>query len=59
MVMVDKEQNTAVRIVFAIPGQEDQEKKECKKIPGYQGLKEQLESMWKVKSKVVLVVIVL
>ncbi|GAA6104550.1 uncharacterized protein LOC106513546 [Tachysurus ichikawai] len=57
IVVVDKEQKTAVVIDMAIPADSNIMKKEHEKIEKYQGLKEQLEHTWKVKSKVVPVVI--
>ncbi|KAF7666152.1 hypothetical protein LDENG_00119050 [Lucifuga dentata] len=57
MVVVDKEQKRAVVIDVAVPADSNIRKKEHKKIKKYQGLKEELECTWKVKSKVVPVVI--
>lgn len=48
---------TTVVIVVVIPAINNTTKKEYKKIDKYQGLKEQLQQMWKVKSEVILVVI--
>ncbi|KAF7655094.1 hypothetical protein LDENG_00060930, partial [Lucifuga dentata] len=56
MVVVDKEQKRAVVIDVAVPADSNIRKKEHQKIQKYQGLKEELERMWKVKSKVVPVV---
>ncbi|KAF7647953.1 hypothetical protein LDENG_00164190, partial [Lucifuga dentata] len=58
MVVVDKEQKKAVVIDVAVPADSNIRKKEHEKIEKYQGLKEELERTWKVKSKVVPVVIV-
>ena len=55
--MVDKEQKRAVVIDVAIPVDANIRKKEHEKIEKYQGLKEQLERMWKVKASVVPVVV--
>ncbi|KAF7663723.1 hypothetical protein LDENG_00203700, partial [Lucifuga dentata] len=57
MVVVDKEQKRAVVIDMAVPADSNIRKKEHQKIQKYQGLKEELERTWKVKSKVVPVVI--
>ncbi|KAF7654704.1 hypothetical protein LDENG_00066000, partial [Lucifuga dentata] len=56
MVVVDKEQKRAVVIDVAVPADSNIKKKGHKKIEKYQGLKEELERTWKVKSKVVPVV---
>lgn len=56
VVIVDKEQKTAVVIDVAILPDSNIGKKEHKKMEN-QVLKKHLEQMWKVKSKVVLVVI--
>lgn len=56
VVIVDKEQKTAVVIDVVILPDSNIGKKEHKKMEN-QVLKKHLEQMWKVKSKVVLVVI--
>ncbi|KAF7650224.1 hypothetical protein LDENG_00129190, partial [Lucifuga dentata] len=56
MVVVDKQQKRAVVIDVAVPADSNIRKKEHQKIQRYQGLKEELERTWKVKSKVVPVV---
>ncbi|KAF7666275.1 hypothetical protein LDENG_00113730, partial [Lucifuga dentata] len=53
VVVVDKEQKRAVVIDVAVPADSNIRKKEHEKIEKYQGLKEELERTWKVKSKVV------
>ncbi|KAF7670308.1 hypothetical protein LDENG_00271880, partial [Lucifuga dentata] len=58
MVVVDKEQKRAVVIDVAVPADSNIWKKEHEKSEKYQGLKEELEWTWKVKSKVVPVIIV-
>ncbi|XP_068190807.1 uncharacterized protein [Antennarius striatus] len=57
IVVMDKEQKRAVVIDVAIPADANIRKKEHEKIEKYQGLKEQLEQMWKVKVNVVPVVV--
>ncbi|KAF7648062.1 hypothetical protein LDENG_00162600 [Lucifuga dentata] len=57
MVVVDKEQKRAIVIDVAVPADSNISKKEHEKTEKYQGLKEELEWTWKVKSKVVPVVI--
>ncbi|KAF7665893.1 hypothetical protein LDENG_00129980 [Lucifuga dentata] len=57
MVVVDKEQKRAIVIDVAVPADSNIRKKEHEKIEKYQGPKEELEWTWKVKSKVVPVVI--
>ncbi|KAF7643158.1 hypothetical protein LDENG_00244290 [Lucifuga dentata] len=57
MVVVDKEQKRTILIDVAVPADSNIRKKEHQKIQKYQGLKEELERTWKVKSKVVPVVI--
>ena len=57
IVVVDKEQKKAVVIDVAIPADANIRKKEHEKVEKYQGLKEQLEQMWKVKASVVPVVV--
>lgn len=52
MVVVDKEQKAAVMIGVTIPA-DSHIRKEYEKTVKYQGLREQLEQMRKVKSKVV------
>ncbi|XP_060796653.1 spermatogenesis-associated protein 16-like [Neoarius graeffei] len=56
-VVVDKEQKSVIVKDVGIPVDNNIRQKEHEKIEKYQGLKEQLEQMWKVKSKVVPVVI--
>ncbi|KAF7643739.1 hypothetical protein LDENG_00234400 [Lucifuga dentata] len=56
MVVVDKEQKRAIVTDVAVPADSNIRKKEHEKIEKYQGLKEELERTWKVKSKVVPVV---
>ncbi|KAF7642383.1 hypothetical protein LDENG_00258740, partial [Lucifuga dentata] len=56
-VVVDKEQKRAVVTDVAVPVDSNIRKKEHKKIEKYQGLKEELKQTWKVKSKVIPVVI--
>ncbi|KAF7642863.1 hypothetical protein LDENG_00249420 [Lucifuga dentata] len=53
MVVFDKKQKRAVVIDVAVPADSNIRKKEHQKIEKYQGLKEELEWTWKVKSKVV------
>lgn len=53
MVVVDKEQKAAVMIGVTIPADSHIRKKEYEKTVKYQGLREQLEQMRTVKSKVV------
>ena len=54
--MLDKEQKRAV-VVDVIPADANIRKKEHQEVVKYQGLKEQLEQMWKVKADVVPVVV--
>ena len=54
---MDKQKKEAVVIDVAVPSDSNIKKKEYEKLEKYQGLKEELERMWKVKVKVVLVVI--
>ena len=56
IVVVDREQKRVVVIDVAIPADANIRKKEHEKIEKYQGLKEQLEQMWKIKADVVPVV---
>ena len=51
VVVVDKDQKTAVVIDVAVPSDSNIRKKEYEKLEKYQGLKEELERMWKVKPK--------
>ena len=53
IMVVDKDQKTAVMIDVALPSDSNIRKKECEKLEKYQGLKEELERMRKVKAKVV------
>ena len=53
--IVDKDQKTAVVIDVVVPSDSNIRKK-YEKLEKYQGLKEELERMWKVKAKVVPVV---
>ena len=55
-VIIDK-QKEAVVIDIAVPSDSNIKKKEYEKLEKYQGLKEELERTWKVKVKVVPVVI--
>ncbi|KAF7645372.1 hypothetical protein LDENG_00205860, partial [Lucifuga dentata] len=57
VVVVDKEQKRAIVTDVAVPADSNIRKKEHEKIQKYQGLKEELEWTWKVKSKVVPMVI--
>ena len=57
IVVVDKERKRAVVIDVAIPADANIRKKEHEKVEKYQGLREQLERMWKVKASVVPVVV--
>ena len=57
IVVVDKEQKRVVVIDVAIPADANIRKKEHEKVEKYQGLKEELEKAWKVKTSVVPVVI--
>ncbi|KAF7653103.1 hypothetical protein LDENG_00087170 [Lucifuga dentata] len=53
MVVVNKEQKRTAVISVAIPNDGNIRKKEQEKPEKYQGLKEELDEMWKVKSTVV------
>ena len=55
--VVDKEQKMALVIDVAVPVDSDIRKKEHEKIKKYQGLKEQLKQMWKVKCNEIPVVV--
>ncbi|KAM6449746.1 uncharacterized protein PHA67_017094 [Liasis olivaceus] len=57
IMVVDKDQKTAVVIDVAVPSDSNIRKKEYEKLEKYQGLKEELERMWKVKGKVVPVMV--
>ncbi|KAF7666334.1 hypothetical protein LDENG_00110960 [Lucifuga dentata] len=58
MVVVNKEQKTAVVVNVAIPSDGNiRKKKQHEELEKYQGLKEELDGIWKVKSTVVPVVI--
>jgi len=57
IVVIDKLQEKAVVLDVAIPGNNKIKKKEHKKLKNYQGLKENMEKMLKVKATVVLVLI--
>uniref|UniRef100_A0A3B5PPD0 Reverse transcriptase domain-containing protein n=1 Tax=Xiphophorus maculatus TaxID=8083 RepID=A0A3B5PPD0_XIPMA len=57
IVVVDKQQRKAVVIDVAIPSDCNIRKKEHEKLEKYQGLREELERAWKVKTTVVPVVI--
>ena len=57
IVIVDKEKKTATVIDVAVPSDCNIRKKEHEKIDKYQGLREEMEKMWKVKVKVVPIVI--
>ena len=54
---MDKQQRKAVVIDIAIPSDSNIRKKEHEKLEKYQGLKEELEKMWRVKATMVRVVI--
>ncbi|KAF7643082.1 hypothetical protein LDENG_00244990 [Lucifuga dentata] len=54
MMVVNKEQKRAVVINVAIPSDGNIRKKEHEKLEKYQGLQEELDRMWKVKSTVVI-----
>ena len=56
IVVIDKQKTEAVVIDIAVPS-DSNIKKEYEKLEKYQGLKEEVERMWKVKAKVVPVVI--
>lgn len=51
IVVVDKKQKIVVVLDVAVPS--DSNIKEYEKLEKYQGLKEELKTMWKVKAKVV------
>ena len=55
--VVYKQQRKAVVIDVAIPSDSNIKKKEHEKLEKYQGLREELEEMWKLKVTVVPVVI--
>ncbi|XP_076747453.1 uncharacterized protein LOC143421715 [Maylandia zebra] len=57
IVVVDKQKKTAVVIDVAVPNDSNIGKKEHEKLEKYQGLREELERMWRVKVTVVPVVI--
>ncbi len=57
IVLIDKQQKKALVIDVAIPSDSNIRKKEHEKLEKYQGLKEELEKMWKVRATVVPVVI--
>ena len=57
IVVIDKEKKEAVVIDIAVPSNSNIKKKEYEKLEKHQGLKEELERTWKVKVKVVPVVI--
>uniref|UniRef100_A0A087YQ23 Uncharacterized protein n=1 Tax=Poecilia formosa TaxID=48698 RepID=A0A087YQ23_POEFO len=57
IVVVDKQQRKAVVVDVAIPSDYNIRKKEHEKLEKYQGLREELEKAWKVKTTVVPVVI--
>ncbi|XP_076744288.1 uncharacterized protein LOC143420307 [Maylandia zebra] len=57
IVVVDKQKKTAVVIDVAVPNDSNIRKKEHEKLEKYQGLREELERMWRVKVTVVPVVI--
>lgn len=52
MVVVDKKPRKAVVTDMTVPSDSNIKKKENEKLERYQGLKEELETMWKVKAKV-------
>lgn len=57
IVLIDKQQKKAAVIDVAIPTDSNIKKKEHEKLEKYQGLKEELEKMWKGRAPVVPVVI--
>ena len=57
IVIVDKQKKEAAVIEVAVPSDSNMRKKEYKKLEKYRGMKEELERMWKLKAKVVPVVI--
>lgn len=57
IVVVDKQQKKAVVIGVAIPSDTNIRKKEDKKLEKYQGPKEELKKIWKMKAPVVPVVV--
>ena len=57
IVVVDKQRKEAVVMDVAVPSDSNIKKKKYEKLEKYQGLKEELERTWKVKAKVVPVVI--
>uniref|UniRef100_A0A669EZW7 Reverse transcriptase domain-containing protein n=1 Tax=Oreochromis niloticus TaxID=8128 RepID=A0A669EZW7_ORENI len=57
IVVVDKQKKTAVVIDVAVPNDSNIRKKEHEKLEKYQGLREELERMWRIKVTVVPVVI--
>ena len=56
IVVIDKQKKEAVVTGIAVPSDSNIKKKEYEKLEKYQGLKEEPERMWKVKAKVVPVV---
>ena len=57
IVVVDKDQKTVVAIDVMVPSDSNIRKKEFEKQEKYQGLKKELKRNWKVKAKVVPVVV--
>ena len=57
IVIIDKEKKTAMIIDVAVPSDCNIKKKEHEKIDKYQGLREEMEKMWKVEAKVVPIVV--
>ena len=57
IVVANKQKKEAVVIDIAVPSDSNIKKKEYEKLDKYQGLEEKLERTWKVKDKVVPVVI--
>ena len=57
IVIIDKEKKTAIIIDVAVPSDCNIMKKEHEKIDKYQGLREEMEKMWKVEAKVVPIVV--
>ncbi|CAI5667744.1 unnamed protein product [Oreochromis niloticus] len=54
IVVVDKQEKTAVVIDVAVPNDSNIRKKEHEKLEKYQGLREELEKMWREKVTVVI-----
>lgn len=52
-----KDQKTAVVADVVMPNDSNLRKKEYEKLENYQGLREELEGIWKVKVKVVVIIV--